>query len=243
MERVKIQSDPRAQEMSLVIETNDLWRVYPSRTNAEGIPALRGVNLNVEAGSFVTLKGRSGSGKTTLLNCLAGLDRPTSGHVNVLGHDLMQMSDQELTLWRRDQIGLVFQSFGLLPTLSAYENIELLLRIKGDEYEERNQRALECLEMVGLGKWKDHRPYEMSGGQQQRVAIARALANHAELILADEPTGELDSKTTRELLTFFRELVEQRHITMLMVSHDPLVNSYVHKVFMLNDGVVENHSR
>jgi putative ABC transport system ATP-binding protein len=228
--------------MSLVIETNDLWRVYPSRTNTEGIPALRGVNLNVEAGSFVTLKGRSGSGKTTLLNCLAGLDRPTSGHVNVLGHDLIQMSDQELTLWRRDHIGLVFQSFGLLPTLSAYENIELLLRIKGDEYEERNQRALECLEMVGLEKWKDHRPYEMSGGQQQRVAIARALANHAELILADEPTGELDSKTTRELLTFFRELVEQRHITMLMVSHDPLVNSYVHKVFTLNDGVVENHS-
>jgi ABC-type lipoprotein export system ATPase subunit len=203
---------------------------------------LRGVNLNVEAGSFVTLKGRSGSGKTTLLNCLAGLDRPTSGHVNVLGHDLIQMSDQELTLWRRDHIGLVFQSFGLLPTLSAYENIELLLRIKGDEYEERHQRVLECLEMVGLEKWKDHRPYEMSGGQQQRVAIARALANHAELILADEPTGELDSKTTRELLTFFRELVEQRHITMLMVSHDPLVNSYVHKVFTLNDGVVENHS-
>ena len=229
--------------MSLVIETKDLWRVYPSRTNAEGIPALRGVNLKVEAGSFVTLKGRSGSGKTTLLNCLAGLDRPTSGRVNVLGHDLMQMSDQELTLWRRDQIGLVFQSFGLLPTLSAYENIELLLRIKGDEYEERNQRALECLEMVGLGKWKDHRPYEMSGGQQQRVAIARALASHAELILADEPTGELDSKTTRELLTLFCELVEQQHITMLMVSHDPLVDSYVHKVFMLNDGVVENHSR
>jgi len=229
--------------MSLVIETKDLWRVYPSRTNAEGIPALRGVNLKVEAGSFVTLKGRSGSGKTTLLNCLAGLDRPTSGRVNVLGHDLMQMSDQELTLWRRDQIGLVFQSFGLLPTLSAYENIELLLRIKGDEYKERNQRALECLEMVGLGKWKDHRPYEMSGGQQQRVAIARALANHAELILADEPTGELDSKTTRELLTFFRELVEQQHITMLMVSHDPLVDTYVHEVFMLNDGVVENHLR
>ena len=229
--------------MNLVIETKDLWRVYPSRTKAEGISALRGVNLNVEAGSFVTLKGRSGSGKTTLLNCLAGLDRPTSGRVSVLGQDLMQMNDQELTLWRRDQIGLVFQSFGLLPTLSAYENVELLLRIRGDEYNERNQRTLECLEMVGLGKWKDHRPYEMSGGQQQRVAIARALASHAELILADEPTGELDSKTTRELLTLFCELVEQQHITMLMVSHDPLVDSYVHKVFMLNDGVVENHSR
>ena len=225
--------------MNLVIETQDLRRVYPSKMNGEGIPALRGVNLNVESGSFVALKGRSGSGKTTLLNCLAGLDQPTSGQVHVLGHDLMKMTDLELTVWRREQIGLVFQSFGLLPTLSAYENIELLLRIKGDEYEARNTRALECLEIVGLSRWKDHRPFEMSGGQQQRVAIARALANRARLILADEPTGELDSKTTRELLTFFRELVEQQHITMLMVSHDPLVDTYVHHVLTLKDGVVE----
>ena len=224
--------------MSLVIETKDLRRVYASKTNAEVIQALRGVNLNVESGSFVTLKGRSGSGKTTLLNCLAGLDNPTSGTAIVLGKDLMQMSDEELTSWRREQIGLVFQSFGLLPTLSAYENIELLLRIKGDEYEARHQRALECLDLVGLGKWRDHRPYEMSGGQQQRVAIARALANHAKLILADEPTGELDSKTTRELLTFFRELVDSQHITMLMVSHDPLVDQYVHQVLTLKDGVI-----
>ena len=225
--------------MSLVIETKDLRRVYQSKTGAE-VAALRGVNLNVATGAFVALKGRSGSGKTTLLNCLAGLDKPTSGSALVLGHDIMQMSDQELTVWRREQIGLVFQSFGLLPTLSAYENIELLLRIKGDEYAARHQRALECLEIVGLSKWKDHRPYEMSGGQQQRVAIARALANKAKLILADEPTGELDSKTTRELLTFFRELIEQQQITMLMVSHDALVDAYVHQVLVLKDGVVEN---
>jgi putative ABC transport system ATP-binding protein len=229
--------------MTLVIETKDLWRVYPSKTNADGIPALRGVNLHIPPGMFAALKGRSGSGKTTLLNCLAGLDRPTSGSVQVLGHDLTTMSDQELTEWRREQIGLVFQSFGLLPTLSAYENIELLLRIKGDEYDARHQRALECLEIVGLSRWRDHRPYEMSGGQQQRVAVARALANRAQLILADEPTGELDSKTTRELLTFFRALVENQHITMLMVSHDPLVDQYVHQVLTLKDGVVENNSR
>jgi len=226
------------RENHFVIETKDLWRVYPSKTHEEGVPALRGVNLNVQSGTFVALKGRSGSGKTTLLNCLAGLDQPTSGNVNVLGHDLMQMSEQELTLWRREQIGLVFQSFGLLPTLSAYENIELLLRIKGDEYETRHQRALECLETVGLSRWRDHRPYEMSGGQQQRVAIARALANRAQLILADEPTGELDSKTTRELLTFFRELVENQKITALIVSHDPLVDQYVHQVLTLEDGVI-----
>jgi ABC-type lipoprotein export system ATPase subunit len=224
--------------MTLVIEARDLWRVYSSKMSPDGIPALRGVNLNIEPGAFVALKGRSGSGKTTLLNCLAGLDRPTSGSAHVLGHDLMQMSDQELTEWRREQIGLVFQSFGLLPTLSAYENIELLLRIKGDEYDTRHRRALECLEIVGLTRWRDHRPYEMSGGQQQRVAIARALANHAQLILADEPTGELDSKTTRELLTFFRELIESQHISMLMVSHDPLVDQYVHEVLTLKDGVI-----
>jgi len=229
--------------MTPVIEAKDLWRVYPSRTNMDGIPALRGVNLDIQPGMFVALKGRSGSGKTTLLNCLAGLDRPTSGNVHVLGHDLMKMSDQELTEWRREQIGLIFQSFGLLPTLSAYENIELLLRIKGDDYDERHQRALECLEIVGLSRWRDHRPYEMSGGQQQRVAIARAIANHAELILADEPTGELDSKTTRELLIFFRQLVENQHITMLMVSHDSLVDQHVHQVLTLKDGVVENHLR
>ena len=128
----------------------------------------------------------------------------------------------------------------MLPTLSAYENIELLLRIKGDDFAARDQRALECLEIVGLSKWKDHRPYEMSGGQQQRVAIARALANRAPLILADEPTGELDSKTTRELLVFFRELVERQHITMLMVSHDPLVDSYVDQVLTLKDGAIED---
>jgi len=229
--------------MTPVIEVKDLWRVYPSKMSSDGIPALRGLDLHVQPGAFVALKGRSGSGKTTLLNCLAGLDRPTSGSVHVLGHDLMQMSDQELTEWRREQIGLVFQSFGLLPTLSAYENIELLLRIKGDEYDTRHKRALECLEIVGLSRWRDHRPYEMSGGQQQRVAIARALANHAHLILADEPTGELDSKTTRELLTFFRELIESQRITMLMVSHDSLVDQYVHEVLTLKDGVIENHSR
>jgi ABC-type lipoprotein export system ATPase subunit len=226
------------RENHFVIETKDVWRVYPSKTHEGGVPALRGVNLTVRSGSFVALKGRSGSGKTTLLNCLAGLDRPTSGSVSVLGHDLMQMSEQELTLWRREQIGLVFQSFGLLPTLSAYENIELLLRINGDEYAARHQRALECLETVGLSRWRDHRPYEMSGGQQQRVAIARALANRAQLILADEPTGELDSQTTRELLTFFRELVESQKITALIVSHDPLVDQHVHQVLTLQDGLI-----
>ena len=226
-----------SQESDFAIETKNLWRVYPLKgVDNPGICALQGISLKVPTGKFIALTGRSGCGKTTLLNCLAGLDRPTSGTIWILGRDLGKMSDQELTIWRREQIGLVFQSFGLLPTLSAYENVELILRIKGDEYRTRNQRALECLELVGLSRWRNHRPYEMSGGQQQRVAIARALANHARLILADEPTGELDSKTTQELLSFFRDLVDKEKITPLMVSHDPLVDQHAHQVLYLKDG-------
>ena len=220
-----------------VIYTQALWRVYQT-SRAVQVPALRGIDLSISSGQFVALKGRSGSGKTTLLNCLAGLDRPTSGDVRVLDKELGAMSDAELTLWRRDQIGLVFQSFGLLPTLSAYENVELLLRIKGLPADERQQRALACLELVGLNRWKDHRPYEMSGGQQQRVAIARSLANQARLILADEPTGELDSSSARDILSLFRQIVDTNHVTLLMVSHDPLVDSYAHQVLNLKDGQI-----
>jgi ABC-type lipoprotein export system ATPase subunit len=225
------------QPDEVVIETKALWRVYSSKGSEEnGIAALRDLNLQINKGKFVAIKGRSGSGKTTLLNCLAGLDKPTSGSIHILGRNIATMSDKELTIWRRNQIGLVFQSFGLLPTLSAYENIELLLRIKGDDYSARHQRTLECLEMVGLSNWQDHRPYEMSGGQQQRIAVARALANHAQLILADEPTGELDTKTTNELLLLFRKLVDEEGITFVMVSHDPLVDHHAHELIYLSDG-------
>jgi ABC-type lipoprotein export system ATPase subunit len=223
------------------IETSGLRRVYPCRPGAgtEGVPALRGIDLRVKTGQFVVLRGRSGSGKTTLLNILAGLDRPTAGTVRILGRDLAGMSERELTVWRRENIGLVFQSFGLLATLSTYENVELLLRIKGTDPRESHRRTLECLELVGLTPWRDHRPYEMSGGQQQRVAIARALANRASLILADEPTGELDSKTGHEILTFLRRLVDATHITLLMASHDPLVDRYAQHVITLKDGALD----
>ncbi len=223
-------------EYTFAVETKDLWRIYPLPGSDKGIKALQGISLQVPEGKFVALTGRSGCGKTTLLNCLAGLDRPTSGSIHILGQDIIAMSDQELTAWRRENIGLIFQSFGLLPTLSAYENVELILRIKGEAYKTRHKRALECLEQVGLINWRNHRPYEMSGGQQQRVAIARALANRARVILADEPTGELDSKTTHELLSFFRDLVDREKITLLMVSHDPLVDQHAHQVLALKDG-------
>jgi ABC-type lipoprotein export system ATPase subunit len=224
-------------DFDYAIKTDELWRIYKLGNDIE-VPALRGLNIEIEPGHFIALKGRSGSGKTTLLNCLSGLDRPTKGEAKVLGYALSELSDRELTQWRREQLGFVFQSFGLLPTLSAYENVELMLRIKGTNAKERHERSMYCLDLVGLRKWVDHRPYELSGGQQQRVAIARALANEPLLILADEPTGELDSETAREILGLFQRIVVDEHITILMASHDPLVDDYVDTILQLKDGQV-----
>jgi putative ABC transport system ATP-binding protein len=220
----------------LILETEILWRIY--KVGAQEIAALRGVSLSIEPGQFIAIKGRSGSGKTTLLNCLGGLDHPTSGVIRVLGNDISKMSDRNLTRWRREQLGLIFQSFGLIPTLSAYENVELMLRLVGVPGHVRHTRTLECLKMVGLDKWVHHRPYELSGGQQQRVAIARALANSPRLILADEPTGELDSTTGRDILLLFRRIVDDENVTMLIASHDPMVDSYVDEIMHLKDGQI-----
>jgi putative ABC transport system ATP-binding protein len=223
-------------EPTYIIETHDLERIY--KIGSREIPALRGVNLQIQAGHFIALKGRSGSGKTTLLNCLSGLDRPTTGSVEVSGRDLAKMDERALTEWRRKEVGFIFQSFGLIPTLSAYENVELMLRIASTPRKERHARAMYVLNLMGLTKWIQHRPYELSGGQQQRVAIARALANKPHLILADEPTGELDSTTSREMLSLFRQIVEQEHITLLMSSHDPLVDGYVDQTLQMLDGQI-----
>ena len=223
----------------VIIKTDQVWRVY--KVGALEVPALRGIDLQIDAGTFVALQGRSGSGKTTLLNCLGGLDQPTSGSIEVLGKNIAQLNDAELTRWRREQVGFVFQSFGLIPTLSAYENVELMLRIKGGTPKASQRRAEACLELVGLKQWQHHRPYEMSGGQQQRVAIARALANEPRLILADEPTGELDSATAREVLTLFKHIVRDEGVALLMVSHDPLVAEYADRVLHLNDGQIIEH--
>lgn len=223
-----------------VVSTDDLWRVY--KVGSREVPALRGVNLQIEAGRFVAVKGRSGSGKTTLLNCIGGLDRPTSGSVRVFGRDLADMNDERITRWRREEVGFVFQTFGLLPTLSAYENVELMMRIKGAKARERRERTMYCLGLVGLRNWAEHRPYELSGGQQQRVAIARALANSPRLILADEPTGELDSTTAREILSLFRRIVDDEHVSFLMVSHDPLVDAYVDGILYLKDGEISTQA-
>ena len=222
---------------AFAIDTQDLWRIY--KTGTQEVAALRGVNIQLPPASFVALKGRSGSGKTTLLNCLGGLDHPTKGTINIFGQDISTLDDKEITRWRREKVGFIFQSFGLLPTLSAYENVELILRIAGKAPRERHDRAMECLKLVGLSKWVHHRPYELSGGQQQRLAIARALANRPKLILADEPTGELDSGTATEILGFFRQIVDQEGLTLLVASHDMLVDKFVDKILRMSDGQIE----
>ena len=220
------------------IETQDLWRIY--KTGTQEVAALRGVSITLPSRSFVALKGRSGSGKTTLLNCLGGLDRPTRGKIAILGQDISTLTEKEMTIWRREKVGFIFQSFGLLPTLSAYENVELILRIAGAATKDRHDRAMECLRLVGLSKWVHHRPYELSGGQQQRLAIARALANRPRLILADEPTGELDSTTATEILGFFRQIVDQEGLTMLVASHDQLVDKFVDRILVMSDGQIQS---
>jgi ABC-type lipoprotein export system ATPase subunit len=219
------------------IETEDLWRIYRTVGRKE-VAALRGLNLRVDSGRFVALKGRSGSGKTTLLNCIGGLDQPTSGTVRVFEQEVANLSDRQATEWRRQRVGFVFQSFGLLPTLSAYENVELVLRLNNSSGQVRRNKTMKCLELVGLSKWVRHRPYELSGGQQQRVAIARAIVNQPRLILADEPTGELDSVTAQEILTLFRSIVKREGITVLMTSHDALVDDFVDETLQLRDGQI-----
>ena len=222
----------------LTTRSVDVTRTY--RVDRLEVHALRGANFHASKGEFLALMGRSGSGKTTLLNIIGGLDHPTSGQVYVFDHDISRLSDRKLTDLRRHQIGFVFQSFALMPTMSAFENVELPLRLIGASRRERRQRVMEVLELVGLTRWAKHRPQEMSGGQQQRVAIARALVNHPGLILADEPTGELDSITGRAIMTLFKTIAHEEQITVIMSSHDPAIEDYVDYVYHMADGQIMN---
>jgi len=203
------------------------------------IHALQDVSFTVDKGEFVAIIGRSGSGKTTLLNIVAGLDKATSGHVYIGGEDVSAMNDKQLTELRRHKLGFVFQSFGLLPLLSAYENVEVALRIAGAPIRERGRRANELLDMVGLTRRSHHRPYELSGGEQQRVAIARALANRPSLILADEPTGELDSTTASAIFQLLTDVIATEGVTIITTTHDRLVMEKAERVIELADGVLQ----
>jgi putative ABC transport system ATP-binding protein len=222
----------------IVAHSIGVTRVY--RVESIDVHALRGANFWVKPGEFVALMGRSGSGKTTLMNILGGLDHPTEGEVFVFGQDVTRLSDRRLTEIRRKRIGFVFQSFALMPTMSAYENVELPLRMIGINRRERRQRVMECLELVGLTRWAKHRPQELSGGQQQRVAIARALVNEPGLILADEPTGELDSVTGRDVMELFKNITRDEGVTVVMTSHDPVVQEYVDYTYRMADGKIIN---
>lgn len=217
-----------------IVRTEELTRVY--HVGARQVPALQGVNLAVRRGQVVALRGRSGSGKTTLLNCIGGLDRPSAGQVWFEGQEVSRLPERQRVQLRRHRIGFVFQSHALLPTYSAGENVSLMLRLAGWRRNDRQERVQEALKLVGLAKWMDHRPFELSGGQQQRVAIARAIATRPPLILADEPTGELDTATGQQILQLFRHIADSEGTTVLIATHDLAVDAFADEVYHLQDG-------
>ncbi|WP_309119490.1 ABC transporter ATP-binding protein [Paenibacillus sp.] len=220
-----------------ILRTVSVSRVFGQGEGA--VHALRNANLAIPRGRLVALKGRSGSGKTTLLNLLATLDAPTTGHVFYDGRDVQAMSDGGRDELRRTEIGLIFQSFGLVPYMSAYENVEFSQRIAGvTPATRRKENALQALEFVGLKPRMHHRPQEMSGGEQQRTAIARAIAHRPKVLLADEPTAELDTKMGFQIIKVFRDLVEQEGISIVMTTHDPAIMDVVDNVYALEDGEI-----
>jgi len=223
-----------------VIEFTGLTKVY--RMGDETVQALAGVSLRIERGEYVAVIGPSGSGKSTLMNILGGLDRPTSGSYRFEGEEVGEFDDDQLAEFRRRRIGFVFQSFQLLPRLTALQNVELPMIYAGLPPAERKSRAKELLERVGLGSRMGHKPTQLSGGQQQRVAIARSLANRPDLLLADEPTGALDTHTGEEVLKLFHEL-NADGLTLAIVTHDPDVANEAHRRVAFRDGLIVSDER
>jgi putative ABC transport system ATP-binding protein len=223
-----------------IIELKDVTRSYGSGPTAT--VALRGVSLTVGEGQLVALSGRSGSGKTTLLNIVGGLDRPDSGTVRVDGKDVTAMSERERVHLRRETVTYIFQSFGLLPVLSAAENVGVPLRISGVAPRAREERVAAMLALVGLADRSRHRPGELSGGQQQRVAIARALATRPRLLLADEPTGQLDAESGEQIMHLLRSVVRSEGVTALLATHDPALMDIADSVLYLADGTIRAES-
>ncbi len=220
----------------VIVQLEDLWKIY--NVGPEDVPALRGVNVKINQGEYLAIMGHSGSGKSTMMNILGCLDRPTKGTFKLGGQDISHLNDNELSAVRNERIGFVFQSFNLIPWLSVVENIEVPLFYQGISRKERHPRSRALAEQVGLGQRIRHRPRELSGGQQQRVAIARALANESLILLADEPTGNLDSNTTNEILEIFDQL-HATGKTIIMVTHEHDVAARAQRVLYLKDGLVE----
>jgi putative ABC transport system ATP-binding protein len=218
----------------MILQTKDLTKVY--RVGKEEVPALRGVNFELDVGEFVVINGPSGSGKTTFLNLIACIDKPTSGEVFIEGQPTSQLSEGQLAELRKRKIGLVFQTFNLIPVLSAFENVEYPLLLLGIRRAERRRRVMALLEEVGLKDLANRRPDELSGGQRQRVAIARALVTNPKLVLADEPTANLDSETGKQVMAIMRRLNEEHHVAFLVVTHDPVVTQYAQRTVKIRDG-------
>jgi putative ABC transport system ATP-binding protein len=223
-----------------LIETNNLWKTYVMGT--EEIHALRGVSIAIERGEYVAIMGPSGSGKSTLMNLIGCLDTPSQGTYSLNGKQVGQMSDDELARIRNEEIGFVFQTFNLLPRATALHNVELPLIYAGVGAKVRHERASTALDKVELGDRKTHKPNELSGGQRQRVAIARALVNNPSIVLADEPTGNLDSKTGVEIMSLFERLHEAGN-TIILVTHEPEVAIHAHRTIHIRDGQVEKDVR
>ncbi len=220
-----------------MIQTRDLWKSYPMGT--ETVHALRGVSLDIERGEFVAIMGPSGSGKSTLMNLIGCLDTPTTGHYALNDKDVSRMNDDELARIRNQEIGFVFQTFNLLPRATALHNVELPLIYAGMPTARRRRRAVAALELVELEERMSHRPNELSGGQRQRVAIARALVNEPSILLADEPTGNLDSKTGVEIMAIFEGLHRAGN-TIVLITHEAEVANHAHRVIQLLDGAIHS---
>jgi putative ABC transport system ATP-binding protein len=221
-----------------IVRTINLSKVY--RRGKVDVPALNDVNLQVLAGEIVGIMGPSGSGKTTLLNLIGGLDKPTRGKIFVDGVDITVLGEKELADYRLRKVGFVFQFYNLIPTLTALENVEVPLALLGVPKAERRERALNLLKTVGLEARADHKPDELSGGEQQRVAIARALVNNPSIVLADEPTGDLDSKSALSLMNLVKDLNKRNGQTFIIVTHDPIVAERCTKIYTIRDGRIEN---
>lgn len=222
--------------MSKIIETSEISKIYQMGTQT--VRALQSVSMEIDKGEYVAFMGPSGSGKSTLMNIIGCLDTPTDGKYVLNNHDVSDLTENELAEIRNKEIGFVFQTFNLLPRASALENVALPLIYAGYGKYDREEIAMETLESVGLGDRSDHKPNELSGGQRQRVAIARALVNKPSIILADEPTGNLDSKTSYEIMALFHELHEKGN-TIIMVTHEDDIAHYAHRIIRLRDGLVE----
>jgi putative ABC transport system ATP-binding protein len=232
-----VKREGKEREAEGIIVAKSVKKVYD--TGKVKVEALRGVDLAVREGEMISVMGPSGCGKTTLLNCISGLDDLSEGEVFIRGQPLSKMSDRTRTRYRGEKIGFIFQAYNLLPVLTSAENVELPLLISGIPPKDARSRALQALQAVGLEEWQSHKPAELSGGQQQRVTIARSLVNKPEIVFGDEPTGNLDSESSKDIMTLLRKLNKENKQTFIIVTHDYNIGRMADRIVMMKDGLIE----